>query len=817
MLRSGGNRMPAVAPPIQLVVVAVDADKSSQHALKWAADHLVTRGQIFLLLHVRRKIISTSANPYGMQLPVLEEGANSTPTIVEDIDMQTKEILLPFQCFCSRRGLQCKEVIVEETDVPKGIINFVMDQCVDILVLGATSRNLLMRTFKTDVSSAVSKAAPDFCSVYVISKGKISLARPASNPNKYPKARQFELFGSQFQSVKSEPDIGQRMDASVRSKMAVGAKKKMGPNKDLRSSEVSYDSSTDDSSSTSSQPAIYSYQSTASCPSPTMMSVDRLANSCPRDYTDSSRQSRLSQSQTENTYSNEQTKCLEMNRDGTTIWSGGYSPSAYERSTKGLEMNRDGTTIWSGGHSPSGFERSSAFSQEYDKASWSNKSMEDIESDMRRLKLELAQTMDMYSNACRELISAKQQVHAQMIDRNVRSGEGQLAEQESIELAEKEKERCKVLLEAAQAAQRQKIIEIEEKRAPGDRKMLQDMVQKKKVLEGLTTNVYYRKYTIEEIQQATDNFSDKLKIGEGGYGPVFKASLDHTAVAIKILRPDAAQGARQFQQEIEVLSSIRHPNMVLLMGACPEYGCIVYEYMANGSLEDRLFCRSNTPPLPWQLRFKIAAELATGLLFLHQSKPEPLVHRDLKPANILLDHNFVSKIADVGLARLVPSSVANAATQYCVTAAAGTFCYIDPEYQQTGMLGIKSDIYALGIILLQVVTGAQPMGLAHNVERAMEEGRFQRLLDPKVSDWPIEETLAFAKIGLKCAELRKKDRPDLATVVLPELHRLREFAEGSRSSQSDSLLHSRSTRSSQGAANLPPAGGSGLVGYGVRK
>ncbi|MQM11996.1 hypothetical protein Taro_044909, partial [Colocasia esculenta] len=298
-----------------------------------------------------------------------------------------------------------------------------------------------------------------------------------------------------------------------------------------------------------------------------------------------------------------------------------------------------------------------------------------------------------------------------------------------IALAEKEKERCKVLLEAAQ---RQKIIEIEEKRAPGDRKMLQDMVQKKKVLKGLTTNVYYRKYTIEEIQQATDNFSDKLKIGEGGYGPVFKASLDHTVVAIKILHPDAAQGARQFQQEIEVLNSIRHPNMVLLMDACPEYGCIVYDYMANGSLEDRLFCRSNTPPLPWQHRFKIAAELATGLLFLHQSKPEPLVHRDLKPANILLDHNFVSKIADVGLARLVPSSVANAATQYCMTAAAGTFCYIDIEYQQTGMLGIKSDIYALGIILLQVVTGALPMGLAHNVERAMEEGRFQRLLDPSV-------------------------------------------------------------------------------------
>lgn len=127
--------------------------------------------------------------------------------------------------------------------------------------------------------------------------------------------------------------------------------------------------------------------------------------------------------------------------------------------------------------------------------------------------------------------------------------------------------------------------------------------------------------------------------------------------------------------------------MVLLVGACPEYGCIVYEYMANGSLEERLFRRGNTnaPILSWRLRFRIASEIATALSFLHQTKPEPLVHRDLKPANVLLDSNYVSKIGDVGLARLVPPAVAESMTQYCVTAAAGTFCYIDPEYQQTGI------------------------------------------------------------------------------------------------------------------------------------
>ncbi|XP_020594628.1 U-box domain-containing protein 35-like, partial [Phalaenopsis equestris] len=202
-----------------------------------------------------------------------------------------------------------------------------------------------------------------------------------------------------------------------------------------------------------------------------------------------------------------------------------------------------------------------------------------------------------------------------------------------------------------------------------------------------------------------------------------------------------------------------------------------YEYMANGSLDDRLFRRGNTAPIPWQHRFRIAAEIGTGLLFLHQAKPEPLVHRELKPANILLDHNYVSKISDVGLARLLPPSVADNVTQYRMTSVAGTFCYIDPEYQQTGMLGIKSDIYSLGILLLQLITGKPPMGLTYHMERAIDDGAFKEILDPAVTDWPVEEARSLARMALRCAELRRKDRPDLSRVVLPELNRLRKVGE----------------------------------------
>lgn len=216
--------------------------------------------------------------------------------------------------------------------------------------------------------------------------------------------------------------------------------------------------------------------------------------------------------------------------------------------------------------------------------------------------------------------------------------------------------------------------------------------------------------------------------------------------------------------------------MVLLLGACPEHGILIYEYMANGSLEDCLFRKKNDAVLSWPLRFRIAADVATGLLFLHQTKPEPLVHRDLKPGNILLDHNFESKISDVGLARLVPA-VAENVTQCRMTSAAGTFCYIDPEYQQTGMLGVKSDVYSLGIILLQLLTGRPPMGLAHQVEQSIEKDTFAEMLDPSVPEWPLEEALFLANLALKCAELRRKDRPDLGQQVLPELKNLRDFAE----------------------------------------
>ncbi|GFQ04743.1 U-box domain-containing protein 34 [Phtheirospermum japonicum] len=428
----------------------------------------------------------------------------------------------------------------------------------------------------------------------------------------------------------------------------------------------------------------------------------------------------------------------------------------------------------------------------------------EIEDELRRLKQELQQITMKYNLANQEAVTARDKVRGLVqfkLDEGSKLGDARHAHETALAIVEREKLMCKAAVEVAHKAQR--IAELEtEKRKIAEMRFKQESEEKQKAISALArSEIRYRRYTTHEIEIATDYFLAANKIGEGGYGPVFKATLDHTPVAIKVLRPDISQGEKQFQNEVEVLSLMRHPHMVVLLGACPEYGSLVYEYMENGSLEDRLYRKDGTPPLPWAARFRIAAEIATALNFLHRTRPEPLVHRDLKPANILLDKNYVSKISDVGLCRLVPPSMADNITQYHMTAAAGTFCYIDPEYQQTGMLGTKSDVYSFGVMLLQILTGKPPMGLSHHVETAIETGRFTEVLDQTVKDWPVEDALSLAKLALQCCELRRRDRPDLDSVILTELERLRDLGSQIANEGNFYYMHSQSGSSSSSQFN----------------
>ncbi|KAG6537175.1 hypothetical protein ZIOFF_002261 [Zingiber officinale] len=638
-----------------LVAVAIDKDKNSQSAFRWALDNIV---------------------------------------------------------------VHCKDIVLEDADVAKAIVEFVSQSSIEKLVIGASPKGGFYRSFRsTDLSTNISKAVPDFCTVIVVSKGKVSSARSAVRSAPPPLRPQISIQAA------PKPEIPNNIPKNVIKGMNLNI-----------------------SASSTLAPQWNLHKETESIKSP----FTRGGNiSSTKSYGEVMLESDISfvsngRPSFERTYPPRSSNVSDIMN---------YSFESPRKSVGVHSSFDDGYSSISSENAPSN----------------SQLIMDEEMAEIRRLRMELKQTMDMYNSACKEAITAKQkakELQRWKMEEEQRIREARMAEEVAMAMAEAEKAKCVAAVRTAEASKRiaeseaQKRINAEKKSSAFDH-----------------TTLRYRRYTIEEIEVATEYFAESRKIGEGGYGPVYRCTLDHTAVAVKVLRPDAAQGRSQFQQEVEILCCIRHPNMVLLLGACPEYGCLVYEYMANGSLDDRLFRRGNTTAIPWQHRFRIAAEIGTGLLFLHQTKPEPLVHRDLKPANILLDRNYVSKIGDVGLARLVPPSVADTVTQYRMTATAGTFCYIDPEYQQTGMLGIKSDVYSFGILLLQLVTGRPAMGLTHYVDRAIEKGTFEEMLDPAVGDWPVPEAMALAKMALNCAELRRKDRPDLVTVVLPELNRLRDMAD----------------------------------------
>ncbi|KAK4479551.1 hypothetical protein RD792_015068, partial [Penstemon davidsonii] len=703
---------------------------------------------------------------------------------------ETPQLFLPYRGFCARKGIHAKEVILHDLDIASAVSEFLRANSVTTIVLGASSKSALARAFRhTDVPTSVGKSAPDSCSVYVVSKGKVVKIKSASEPatpNSATKSTLQDAFSSDSpRSTKFHIHQGSWRGSSSEVSSLDGSNKNTyplitpGESSPYGSNLPSYQNSVENNEFLHMVPWEMSHGSKNTSPlESAKTSFDSTAFSRSNYYS--------AQNSADREYGHKTPYNKQL--EGKI--------SALKQSVNNLNLrtneSQSGSASGSNDHSGEQSFRSDVSSDHLDQSRISDSSRSstssqttEIEEELKRLKVELKQITEKYNIACQEAVTAKEKVRDIV---QWKSEEGSKLE-EAIEsqaaalaIVERERQKSKAAVEVAHKAQR--IAELEsEKRKRAEMKYKQEAEEKQKAIDALTHIVVrYRKYSIDEIEVATNYFSDSEKIGEGGYGPVYKATLDHTPVAIKVLRPDLSQGQKQFQREVEVLSRMRHPHMVILLGACPDYGCLVYEYMENGSLEDRLNRLNGTPPLPWSSRFRIAAEIATALNFLHQTKPEPLVHRDLKPGNILLDKNYVSKISDVGLARLVPPSLVDGITQYhmTMTAAVGTFCYIDPEYQQTGMLGTKSDIYSLGVLFLQIITAKPPMGLIYHVGCAIENGTFARVLDQTVKDWPVEEALSFAKLALKCCELRRKDRPDLDTVILPELERLRDLGTQSK-------------------------------------
>ncbi|WVZ77313.1 hypothetical protein U9M48_025195 [Paspalum notatum var. saurae] len=392
--------------------------------------------------------------------------------------------------------------------------------------------------------------------------------------------------------------------------------------------------------------------------------------------------------------------------------------------------------------------------------------------EVAKLRKELQDTLVVYDKACVDLVNAKKKIQVLSTECS--------EEARKVEHALEWEEAVKQTVAHEKAKQLEAINQVEHARKSFTREaysrhkaeMATSMFSQEKtqfIDAILSKSRSCRRYSKQDIELATDHFSEERKIGEGGYGNVYRCTLDHTEVAVKVFQQDSIDKTDEFLKEVEILSQLCHPNLVLLLGFCPEIGCLVYEYLENGSLEDQLFNSKGHQPLHWFLRFQIIFEVSCGLAFLHARNPEPIVHRDLKPANILLDRNYVGKIGDVGFAKLISDLVPDWQTEYKETIVAGTLYYMDPEYQQTGTVRPKSDVFALGVIILQLLTGRHPNGLIVTVENALKNDRLSDILDRSQSDWPLDEAKMFARLGLKCTALRCRDRPDLESEVLPTL------------------------------------------------
>ncbi|XP_028764540.1 lectin-domain containing receptor kinase VI.4-like [Neltuma alba] len=276
------------------------------------------------------------------------------------------------------------------------------------------------------------------------------------------------------------------------------------------------------------------------------------------------------------------------------------------------------------------------------------------------------------------------------------------------------------------------------------------------------------RFRYRDLHTATKGFKESELIGVGGFGAVYKGVLPSTGteVAVKRIVRSPIQGMREFAAEIESLGRLRHKNLVNLQGWCKRKNdlLLIYDYIRNGSLDSLLFKQSLV--LSWEQRFNIIKGIANGLLYLHEEWEQVVVHRDIKTSNILIDGDLNARLGDFGLARLYDHGEASHTTNVV-----GTIGYIAPELTRTGKASTSSDVYAYGVLLLEVVSGRRPIGseqffLVDWVVENYNMGQILEVVDPKLGSNHVEEEVELVlKLGLLCAQHNAESRPTMRQVM----------------------------------------------------
>ncbi|XP_058073050.1 receptor-like serine/threonine-protein kinase SD1-7 isoform X2 [Magnolia sinica] len=275
-------------------------------------------------------------------------------------------------------------------------------------------------------------------------------------------------------------------------------------------------------------------------------------------------------------------------------------------------------------------------------------------------------------------------------------------------------------------------------------------------------------FSFATVVAATDNFSPTNKLGQGGFGPVYKGKLpEGPEIAVKRLSRSSGQGLEEFKNEIILIAKLQHMNLVRILGCCieGEEKILLYEYMPNKN-------PTKGKLLDWGKRVHIINGIAQGLLYLHKYSRLRVIHRDLKASNILLDGKMNPKISDFGMARIFGRNESEANTNRVV----GTYGYMSPEYAMEGLFSEKSDVFSFGVLLLEIVSGKKNTSFYHS-DRSLnllgyawelwKDGRVSELMDPMLGD-PTStccNILRFIQMGLLCVQESAKDRPTMSDVV----------------------------------------------------
>ncbi|CAN7060480.1 hypothetical protein IGI04_016096 [Brassica rapa subsp. trilocularis] len=287
---------------------------------------------------------------------------------------------------------------------------------------------------------------------------------------------------------------------------------------------------------------------------------------------------------------------------------------------------------------------------------------------------------------------------------------------------------------------------------------------------------YVQRFDSKTLEKATGGFKDSNVIGQGGFGCVYKASLDsNTKAAVKKIENVTQEAKREFQNEVELLSKIQHSNIISLLGSACEINSsfVVYELMEKGSLDDQLHGPSCGSALTWHMRMKIALDTARGLEYLHEHCRPPVIHRDLKSSNILLDSSFNAKISDFGLAVSVGVHGSNNIKL------SGTLGYVAPEYLLDGKLTDKSDVYAFGVVLLELLLGRRPVEklspsqcqslVTWAMPQLTDRSKLPNIVDPVIKDtMDLKHLYQVAAMAVLCVQPEPSYRP-LITDVLHSL------------------------------------------------